>query len=164
MQIDIVRAALSERPLLRQLSELYMYDLSEFDPELEITPHGTFDYSVDRYWQDANRYPYVVYVEGKPGGFALLKRGAYLAQDPEMMDLAEFFIIRRHRRKGVGTFVAEQLFGLFPGRWEIRQFAENHGALLFWRKVIDRYTAGDFKEFSVNNEFWNGTVQYFENS
>ncbi len=163
MQIDIVRATLSERPLLRQLSEFYMYDLSEFDTEIEINPHGTFDFSVDRYWQDPNRAPYLVYVETKPAGFALVKRGAYLSGDPEMMDFADFFVMRRYRRQGVGTFVAERLFEMFPGKWEIRQFAENVTAQSFWRKVIERHTNGHFQEYAVDNEMWKGIVQYFAN-
>jgi predicted acetyltransferase len=163
MQIDIVRATLSERPLLRQLSEFYMYDMSEFDSEIDINLHGTFDFSIDRYWQDPNRAPYFVYVDTKIAGFVLVKRGAYLTADPEMMDLADFFILRRYRRQGIGTFAAERVFEMFPGKWEVRQFAENAVAQTFWHKVIDRYTNGHFQEFALDNEQWKGTVQYFAN-
>jgi len=163
MQIDVVRAALIDRPLLRHLTEFYMYDMSEFDAELEINAHGTFDFSVDRYWQDPNRAPYVVQVDGKPAGFVLVKRGAYLSGDPEMMDMADFFVMRRYRRQGIGTFVAEYMFEMFPAKWEVRQFAENLAAQAFWRKVIDRYTNGHFQEITLDNEQWKGTVQYFAN-
>jgi predicted acetyltransferase len=164
MQIDIVRATLSERPLLRQLSEFYMYDMSEFDLEIDINPHGTFDFSIDRYWQDPNRAPYLVYVDAKVAGFVLVKRGGYLAVDPEMMDLADFFILRRYRRQRIGTFAAERVFEMFPGKWEVRQFAENAVAHSFWHKVIDHYTNGHFQEFALDNEQWKGTVQYFQNA
>jgi predicted acetyltransferase len=164
MQIDIVRATLGDRPLLRQLSEFYMYDLSEYDAELEINAHGTFDFSIDRYWQDINRAPYLVQVDGKAAGFVLVKRGAYLSADPTMMDMSDFFILRRFRRQGVGTYAAETIFNMFPGKWEVRQFAENTAAQSFWRKVISRYTNGHFQEFALDNEQWKGAVQYFENA
>jgi predicted acetyltransferase len=164
MDIVVIRAALADRPVLRHLSEFYMYDMSEYDPDIEINLHGTFDYTVDRYWQDTNRVPFLIYVDERPSGFVLVKRGAQLAGDPEMMDMSEFFIMRRHRRRGIGRYVAEQIFDLFPARWEVRQFAENNIALLFWRSVIEHYTGGSFEEHFVNNNLWNGTVHYFDNS
>jgi predicted acetyltransferase len=163
MKIEIARATLDQRPVVRHLSEFYMYDFSEMDPETEINDFGTFDYGIDRYWQEHHRFPFLVRVDGKLAGFALVKRGAYLSEDPDMMDMAEFFIMRRHRRRGVGSYVATYIFDLFPAKWEVRQIRTNPNALEFWRTVIDKYTDGRYEEISINDDRWDGTVHYFDN-
>ncbi len=53
---------------------------------------------------------------------------------------------------------------MFPGKWEVRQEAQNLAAQLFWRNVIHEYTAGRYEERLVDNDLWNGPVQSFDGS
>jgi predicted acetyltransferase len=75
--------------------------------------------------------------------------------------MAEFFILRRYRRQGVGARAARAVFDRFPGAWQVRQRPENAAAIAFWRRVIDRHTAGRFREVLWNDERWQGPVQFF---
>jgi predicted acetyltransferase len=77
--------------------------------------------------------------------------------------MAEFFVVRRHRRRGIGTRAAAELFDLRPGAWEVRERAENAAARAFWRKVIGAYASEAFEEFAIDDG-WHWWVQRFESS
>jgi predicted acetyltransferase len=53
------------------------------------------------------------------------------------MDVAEFFVLRGARGKGVGTSAAHALFAGFPGKWEIRIRRTNVEALRFWLRTAE---------------------------
>jgi predicted acetyltransferase len=80
------------------------------------------------------------------------------------MVVAEFFVMRKYRRQGVGEQVATLIFDMFPGKWEIQETTKNLSAQAFWRKVIGRYTGGRFGEIFLNDDRWHGPVQSFDNS
>ena len=50
--------------------------------------------------------------------------------------LAEFFILKRYRRTGVGRQAARALFDRFRGRWQLSILARNAPAIAFWRRVL----------------------------
>ena len=60
--------------------------------------------------------------------------------------MAEFFIMKKYRRKGIGKSIAEQVFTIHKGQWQIYQKESNRPAQVFWRKIIADYTNGQFKE------------------
>ncbi len=88
---------------------------------------------------------YLVHADGVLAGFALVRDGAYFAGDGTR-DISEFFILRRHRRQGIGAEVARRMFDAFPGKWEVTQLARNVEAQTFWRRVIGEYTRGRYVE------------------
>lgn len=160
MQIDLSPAGLAEKPILARLLQLYLYDFTEFDGE-DLNPAGLYEYPYfDQYWQEAGRSPLLIHVDGRLAGFALVRR---LAEDEggPASSMAEFFILRKYRRLGVGSRAAKMVFQRFPGRWHIAVLAENQPARLFWRKVVQEYTRGDFTEVIQNDELWKGLVLFF---
>jgi predicted acetyltransferase len=50
--------------------------------------------------------------------------------------LAEFFILKRYRRTGIGLHAAQALFDRFRGRWQLSILARNAPAIAFWRRVL----------------------------
>jgi predicted acetyltransferase len=50
--------------------------------------------------------------------------------------MAEFFILRKYRRHGLGRQAAGQLFDMFPGLWTVRQQRTSPAACDFWRRAI----------------------------
>jgi predicted acetyltransferase len=160
-KIEIRPIEIDERPILRQMMELYQYDFSEFDGT-DLSPVGIFDYPyLDLYWTEPERMPFLVRVDGKLAGFLLVARYNYLTGEKDAWVLAEFFIMRKYRRKGLGEFVARNIFDRFPGNWQVSQIPENAQATSFWRKVISRYSAGQFDEIELSNNHWHGPVQTF---
>jgi predicted acetyltransferase len=159
--IEIGPATVDERPIMRHMMELYQYDFSEFDGS-DLGPMGLYDYPyLDHYWVEPERSPFLVRVNGSLAGFVLVARYNYLTGQKDTWVLAEFFIMRKYRHKGVGEYVARYIFNQFPGNWQVAEISENLSATVFWRKVITRYTHANFQERDLNNDHWHGPVQTF---
>jgi predicted acetyltransferase len=161
MQTHVVRAARSDQPVLQDLLQLYAYDFSEI-LRTEVGDNGRFpDPPLDAYWRDAGRFPFLLRADGHLAGFALVHRGSRISNDEDVWDMAEFFVLRRHRRAHVGMRAAHHLFAMHPGRWEIRQRRENTFATLFWRRAVSTYTNGSFSDELLDDAIWQGPVQRF---
>ena len=127
MNLQVVCATEEQAPILANLLELYVHDFSEF-VHLELGQDGRFGYEkLPLYWTEATRHPFLISVDGRWAGFALVKRGsgvAQVARDPEgrddVWDMAEFFIVRGQRRRGVGASAAREVWRRVPGGWEVR--------------------------------------------
>jgi predicted acetyltransferase len=159
--ISLRRATKEEQVPLEHLMQLYSYDWSELRP-LDVSDDGRFgDYPLDVYWQEAWRHPFLLRVDGKLASFVLIATRSYLTGASDVTDVAEFFVMRKYRRKGVGRAAALAAFETFKGPWEIRQRDENTEATAFWRRVIAAYTSGAYQELRSNDAAWVGPVQRF---
>jgi predicted acetyltransferase len=155
--LEILPAALDQKPVLAQLLELYSYDFSEFTGE-DVDPGGRYGYDyLDRYWDEAGRFAYLFRLNGKWAGFALIRD---IEQDGVAVHwMAEFFVMRKYRRMKVGWLAAQVIFDLHPGCWQVGQIAANLPAQAFWRQTIADYTGGSFEEIEL--EGWDGPAQEF---
>jgi predicted acetyltransferase len=161
INIEVGPASVEERPVLRHLMELYQYDFSEF-VGADTSPIGLYDYPyLDHYWVEPERAPFLVRVSGRLAGFVLVARYNYLTGEKDTWVIAEFFIMRKYRHHGVGENTARTIFDRFPGAWQVGQIIENSAAIAFWRKVISRYTRGNFQEYNLDNDNWHGPIQAF---
>ena len=160
MALRVDEATIDEASILHNLGELYVHDFSEITLT-ELNDAGRFDHDFWRECWSGERTPYLLRVDDHLAGFAIVARGSRLADDPAVHDLAEFFVVRRYRRQGVGTRAAAAIFGLRRGRWEVRERTGNAAARAFWRKAIGAYTNGEFDEIVVADERWHGWVQRF---
>jgi predicted acetyltransferase len=158
MNIEVREADIEDKPVLRHLLELCQHDYSEHN-DADVNEHGLFGYPyLDHYWTEPGRYPFLIRVSGRLAGFVLVRRldssGAHGTHS-----IAEFFILRKYRRQGIGQAVAQRIFGMFSGTWRVHQEAANLPAQAFWRTVISRYTGGKFRE--AQEAAWNGPIQEF---
>ncbi len=144
MNTELVPAEVQDKSVVANLLQLYLYDFSEF-AGWAINEHGLFDYSyLDHYWIEPDRHPFFVRVDGELAGFALIRT---VSEDgAEKNHLAEFFILRKFRRCGVGEAAGRQLFDRLSGVWSVAQMDKNVLAQRFWRRVISRYTSGSYTE------------------
>ncbi|MFI5398067.1 MAG: GNAT family N-acetyltransferase [Candidatus Binatia bacterium] len=133
--------------VLSNLLELYIHDLSETFA-LELGADGRFGYEkLPLYWSEPEcRFPFLIRCGTRVVGFALVTRGSSGSHDPDDFDVAEFFIVRRHRRSGVGRRAAFLLWNRFAGRWIVRVSEGNHSGRHFWASVIAEYTSGVLTE------------------
>lgn len=160
MDVALEQVSFEQRSVLRNLMELCQHDYSEFNGE-EVNEHGLFGYRyLDHYWTEAGRYAYFVRAGGRLAGFALVR--TLEGDDSPKHSLAEFFILRKYRRRGIGGHAAGLVFGLFAGTWSVHQEAQNFPAQAFWREVIGEYTGGEFAE--VSEEGWEGPIQEFRSA
>ncbi len=143
--ISVEPATQSDATLLSNLLELYIHDLSAAF-RIEPGPDGRFGYpKLPLYWSEPEkRFAFLIRRAGRAIGFALVTRGSPATDDPDVWDIAEFFILRSYRRGGFGRRAAELLFERFPGRWLVRVCVGNLGALPFWQAVVSAYSSGRF--------------------
>ena len=139
--VTLAPAGRSDHELIANLMQLYLHDLSEFTPE-PVSESGIFEYPyLDLYWLEPERHPFLILACGETAGFALVRE-----LEPQVHELAEFFILRRYRGQNIGGRAANELFMRFTGRWHVAQEEANVPAQRFWRKVIGEFTDGDFSE------------------
>jgi predicted acetyltransferase len=81
--------------------------------------------------------------QGQPAGFALIVREP--APSGAQYRMAEFFIARPKRRRGIGRGAARLILDRFAGQWLVTQDATNREATAFWRHVLAGYTRGDYR-------------------
>ena len=162
---------------MRHLYELYEHDFSEYT-HADVGESGMYtdDSFLTDYWREPKWSSFLVRVDRKLAGFAwALKTTLFSPDDAEFQLLSqsglwqpgahvlmeEFFVMRKYRRKGIGEYVAHYLFDHIPGVWEVSEMVENTPAQAFWRKVIARYTKGNYVEVNLQTSMWHGPVQVF---
>ncbi len=159
MHIDIQPAAVADKLIIRHLFQLYAHDFSVYD-DADVDEHGLYDYPrIDHYWTEDIRYPFLVRVDGHIAGFAFVRELEKDEMPMQTYSIAEFFILRKYRRKGVGKAVAFQLFDQFRGQWYVGQYVSNAPSHVFWNTIIDEYTHGDYQQ--IKNIDQPGPAQLF---
>jgi predicted acetyltransferase len=112
--IEAIPARPEQEPILANLLELYAHDFREF-LDLELGDDGRFGYScLPLYWSEPGRHPFLVWVEGRLAGMVLVKRGSEVSGNEAVWDMAEFFVLRGYRRRGIGTQIAHKVWRRFP--------------------------------------------------
>jgi len=131
-QVRIEQVTPRERDVLWHYLQFYIYDMSRFTGAQPVD--GVFPYSrFDAYWGEGERRSaWWAKVGGEIAGFALVRLDAGEGRH----EIAEFFIVNRWRRRGIGLSFARQLLTRFPGPWRLHELANNQGAIAFWRRVL----------------------------
>jgi predicted acetyltransferase len=101
-----------------------------------------------RWFRDDRSHPLLILDAGRAAGFALVARPLAGNPVPDAAEyrMAEFFIRRNQRRRGVGRIAAGLIFSRFAGRWEIVEASANDDAVRFWRRTVMEYTRGRYDE------------------
>jgi predicted acetyltransferase len=161
LNVELVPVQESEKSVLRRLLELYNYDFSEYD-QADVNAHGLYGYRyLSHYWTEETRHPFFVKVDGQLAGLVLLNEHCYIVKDAGTKSVAEFFVMRKYRKKGVGRAAARTVFDMFPGKWEVLQHGQNIPSIHFWETVIGEYTDGRFERHPVSTEDWDGQALVF---
>ena len=161
--VEVTVALPEDRVALANMMQLYAHDFSELwagGPRGELAGDGLFAaYPLDAWWREPDHVALLVKVGGFLAGFALLDRMSHTGC-PLDRNMAEFFIVRKHRRSGAGTTAARAIFSRYPGRWEAAVARANHAALAFWRTAIQPL-AEEMELVDVESALWDGPVLRF---
>jgi predicted acetyltransferase len=126
---EVIAATRALKPVVERLCQLYQYDFTEYVDD-DVDEEGRYHYRfLDAYFAEPERHPFLLRVDGKWAGMALVRSGP-----PH--DMAEFFVMRKYRRHGAGAWFARELFARFPGEWTVRELEGNTPAQAFWRRTI----------------------------
>jgi predicted acetyltransferase len=165
-EVEIAVAGADQLVTVQNLFQLYVHDFSEQwagQPRGEVGADGRFDlgYPLDSYWREPERVPLLIQADGQLAGFALLNVAGHVGQ-PLDRNMAEFFVLRKHRRGGVGRAAAQAIFSRYPGVWEAAVARRNAGALAFWRRAIREHPAASgLQEVDLSGPDWDGPVLRF---
>ncbi len=140
LKIELIEANAREHgALFENLLNLYFYDFAEIlgydigaDGSYLQNPHA---------WGIPDEVVYLLYVDELPAGFAIIGQGSEIDGRKDVWDMHEFFVIRRHRRNGVGSWLAREVWRKHPGTWDVRVVKPNTGALAFWEGIIREVAA-----------------------
>ena len=156
MEIYLDRVKNDKKDILYRLLEYSLFEESLNDGN-EMNDDAIFEYKYfDRYFTDKDREAFFIREKdtNKLLGFVLIN--TYMQKLNKGHSIAEFMVIPKYRRNKIGKKVAFKCFDLFKGNWEVSPSLGSNSAYLFWKNVIDEYTAGNNKFedriFLFNNE------------
>lgn len=167
MKLELKPVKSEEKEILRNLLEKYDYEFSQYDHR-DVNPIGLYGYQyLDHYWTDKNRWAYFILAEGQLAGFVMIND--YPEVEGEIdYSMAEFFVMHKYRRAGVGRFAALEVFDRFRGKWQLKRHPKNQDSVMFWDRIIDEVTRGDYQLIQGHKdaEYDDGTfgdVFFFDN-
>ena len=149
MNYELYIISTEEKQVLFNLMQLYTYELSFFEDEttnFKLLDNGLFAISkyIDRYFTEIERHPYILKINNELAGFCLVR-----FNEENMYEISEFFVLNKYRHIGAGTFMANEMFKKYKGKWEIRTLLKNKRAQEFWRKVVKDTSNNNFDEMLV---------------
>jgi predicted acetyltransferase len=152
--VSLDQASEADSALLSNLLELYIHDMSEVFPHVQLGPDGRFGYSrLPLYWSEPDRrFAFLIRCDGRIAGFILVTRGSPAVSDPDVLDVAEFFVLRQYRRAGTGREAAFMLWHRLRASWIVRVLENHVVALAFWRDTIATFTNGTYSESPLRGE------------
>lgn len=154
--VALVAATVERAATLANLFQLYAHDFSEHVP-LSLAPSGRFEVSPgEEWWTRDDHFAYLIEASGKLSGFALVRAGSRVTEATDVMDVAEFFVVRGARGQGVGRQAAHALFEAFSGPWEVRVRKTNAAARQFWSKVAESWLGrpASYTAFTAEGVDW----------
>lgn len=153
---QLIEARPEDQQTLANLLELYIHDFSEFHA-VSIGLDGRFGYpKLPLYWSEPGRHAFLIKVDGNIAGFVLVERGSQVSGSASSWEIAEFFVLRGYRRRGIGSEIAQAVWRRFPGSWEIRVMRSNGAAFQFWERAINDFTGEAQRSSRVgqNGKLW----------
>ena len=153
VEIRIEPVLPEQKSVFIQLLNLYNYDFTEYENS-DINESGYFnDYYSDDLFTDDTRKHFFIRADGKLAGFMIIRNGGYrYLEDKNAHTVDEFFVMKKYRRNGVGSFAAKTAFDMFRGIWEVCQMQNNIPARKFWKSVIADYTQNNYQKCGTEND------------
>lgn len=164
--VRVTPAGEAERALIEGLFQFYLYDFSEMEPpeatDLVFEEDGRYRPfpPLATYWDEADRWPLLIRVGGRPAGFALINthshKGGHVARN-----MGEFFVARKYRGGAIATEALRQVLALHPGPWEVAVVARNARAKVFWPRALAAAGVRELVLDERDDDHWKGPIWSF---
>lgn len=151
MEIQFIQAALNQKELLSNMLELYFYEQSVFDQDidpLDLNDIGRYGFrKLDRYFS-VNGTPWLLFADHHPAGFALIDKPS--PENPNY-EIGEFFILKKYRRLKLGFYMAGEVLKQYPDSlFIVNTSMQSKVAQTFWRKTACYYAESrQYREYPV---------------
>ena len=133
-------ASIAEKKTIFVLLQPYLAEVSHFPGENVDCKdeNGIFNYPyLDAYWEDQERYPYLLMSAGNVAGFAFTRR------EGDHWQMAEFYVLPGFRRYGLASACVGEILRRHPGEWRIDFNKHNQAGRALWQMVAYRFSSGD---------------------
>lgn len=133
MEILLERVLPEKKNALFRLLQYSLFEESLTDLN-DMNDEALFDYPwFDAYFIEEAREAYFIRQCGTKRllGFAMVRR-----HEDGRHSIAEFLVIPKYRRQGIGTRAAKACFALHDGLWEVKPAYGSESARLFWQQAI----------------------------
>lgn len=133
MDIELERVPFEKRDALFRLLQYSLFEESLTDLN-EMNDEALFDYPwFDAYFTEPQREAYFIREQStqKLLGFAMVRE-----HEDGRHSMAEFLVIPKYRRQGIGMQAARACFTLHIGLWEVKPAYGSERAKVFWQSAI----------------------------
>lgn len=148
-KVSLELASIEHYPMIQNMARFYLYDMTKecgrIADSWHIPSDGLYE-CIDllRYFNEASRRPYFIKVYDKIAGFIMIDQ--VTSTPSSKWNMGEFFVLGQYQGTGIGRIVAQQVWAMCPGLWEVSVIPENQPAHDFWEKIISEYTHNDFEK------------------
>ena len=166
VEVCVTPAHPSDSQLLEGLLQFYLYDFSEQETAesdaLDFDERGGYGPIVPpaEYWTDPDWHAYLIRLGEKTAGFAFINTRSHRGGRVQH-NMAEFFVARKFRRRGVAKEAVRQILALLPGSWEVAVKEHNAAAKAFWPPAVSAAGVTDLTVVEGDGEHWRGPIWTF---
>jgi predicted acetyltransferase len=135
--VELIETGPEHATLIANLYQFYAYESSDWEQE-DVEVDGRFyihEEHLARYWEDPQWSANLLLVDGFIAGFLLIEGSELPGIDA--LELADLFILKRYRRKGIGRAIATQVLSSGEANWLVRFYDQDEVSQAFWRTVLD---------------------------
>ncbi|MDF3933980.1 GNAT family N-acetyltransferase [Pseudomonas citronellolis] len=134
--LELVRTGPEHIELIRNLYQYYAYETSDWEEE-DVEVDGRFyihEEHLARYWQEPQWSANLILVDGFIAGFLLVEGSELPGIDA--LELADLFVLKKYRRRGIARAMAEQVLTTGDDAWLVRFYRQDKTAAAFWSAVL----------------------------
>lgn len=143
---------LSRMEEMRKYLNLYLTELSEFDPDIKFDEKGMPIYKwFECYWDDKDRFPFYFIIDNEIAGLAMIRELGNM-----LYEIAEFYVCPEYRKDGNAIWFATEITNLFEGQFVFSTRFTNPRAIKFWDKFAKLFELNEYHD----DEIWrNWTIR-----
>ena len=143
MLFSIKHATIEEKKIIFGLIQPFLDELSRFpddDPDYK-DENGIYQYkNLDAYWQEKERFPYLLYSGSEIAGFSLVRL------DGDHWEMEDVYVLPQFRRRGLAMTCVTEIFKEHPDLWRIAFNKHNTPSRQLWKKLALSLAHGKIEE------------------
>ena len=128
----LVKPEPQQKVVIARLLQLYLYEFTAY-LAFAVGSDGLYEY---RYFESCwRKHPYLIYSGDEIAGFALVIDSCPITGASPCFFMAEFFVMKAYRQRGVGSDICNEIFSIHRGKWHIGVIEANEQAMAFWKTI-----------------------------
>lgn len=136
--LRLAKATVEDADVLFRLMQLYYFEASAWSGE-EILGDGLYDCSradVEARLWEAPHWAQLVWLDGTLCGFVQMDQVDF--QGRRLPELADLFVLPKHRGKGIAAAVVDLLVRPRTGERLLATYRDDHRAYAFWQRNLPK--------------------------